>query len=62
MVTVPMNADGPDVAAVRALVADDPAVKGLWIVPTYANPTGAVCSTEVAAELMAMPTAAAMKP
>jgi DNA-binding transcriptional MocR family regulator len=58
MVTVPMNADGPDTVAVRALVADDPAVKGMWIVPTYANPTGSVCSTEVAAELMAMPTAA----
>ena len=58
MVTVPMHEDGPDVAAVRALVADDPSVKGLWLVPTYANPTGAVCSTEVAAELMAMPTAA----
>jgi DNA-binding transcriptional MocR family regulator len=58
MLTVPMTPDGPDPAAVRALVADDPAVKGMWIVPTYANPTGAVCSTEVAAELMAMPTAA----
>ena len=58
MIPVPMTADGPDPVAVRALVADDPAVKGLWIVPTYANPTGAVCSAEVAAELMAMPTAA----
>ncbi|MBF4162466.1 aminotransferase class I/II-fold pyridoxal phosphate-dependent enzyme [Nocardioides acrostichi] len=58
MVTVPMNADGPDVEAVRALVADDPSVKGLWIVPTYANPSGAVCSREVATELMSMPTAA----
>jgi DNA-binding transcriptional MocR family regulator len=58
MVTVPMHDDGPDVPAVRALVADDPQVKGLWLVPTYANPTGAVCSTEVAADLMAMPTAA----
>jgi DNA-binding transcriptional MocR family regulator len=58
MLTVPMTADGPDPVAVRALVADDPAVKGMWIVPTYANPTGAVCSAEVAAELMAMPTAA----
>lgn len=58
MLSVPMNPDGPDVEAVRALVADDPAVKGMWIVPTYANPTGAVCSAEVAAELMAMPTAA----
>ena len=58
MLTVPMNDDGPDVAAVRGLVADDPAVKGIWVVPTYANPSGAVCSQEVAAELMSMPTAA----
>lgn len=58
MVTVDMHDDGPDVAQVKALVADDPAVKGMWLVPTYANPTGSVCSTEVAAELMAMPTAA----
>jgi DNA-binding transcriptional MocR family regulator len=58
MVTVPMHDDGPDVAAVRRLVADDPSVKGMWIVPTYANPTGAVVSQEVAAELAAMPTAA----
>ncbi|GAB4009675.1 PLP-dependent aminotransferase family protein [Nocardioides ultimimeridianus] len=57
MVTVPMHEDGPDVPAVRALVAD-PAVKGMWLVPTYANPTGSVCTTEVAAELMAMETAA----
>ncbi len=59
MVPVPMNQDGPDVAAVAALVRDDPRVKGMWIVPTYANPTGAVCSQEVAAELASMPTAAA---
>ncbi len=58
MVTVPMNADGPDAEAVAALVKDDPSVKGMWIVPTYANPSGAVCSQEVAAALMAMPTAA----
>lgn len=58
MLTVPMNDDGPDVAATAALVANDPSVKGMWIVPTYANPTGAVVSHEVAAELMAMPAAA----
>jgi DNA-binding transcriptional MocR family regulator len=58
MVTVPMHDDGPDVEAVKALVADDPSVKGIWIVPTYANPSGSVCSQEVAAELMSMPTAA----
>ncbi len=58
MVTVPMHDDGPDVAAVAEVVRDDPSVKGMWIVPTYANPTGSVVSEEVAAELMAMPTAA----
>ena len=57
MVTVPMHEDGPDVPAIRELVKD-PAVKGMWIVPTYANPSGAVCSQEVAAELVAMQTAA----
>ncbi len=59
MVTVEMHADGPDVAAVEALVKDDPSIKGIWIVPTYANPTGAVVSQEVAARLAAMPAAAA---
>ena len=58
MVTVEMHQDGPDMEAVAALVADDPSIKGIWIVPTYANPSGSVCSQEVAATLMAMPTAA----
>ena len=58
MVTVPMRADGPDIDAVEALVRDDAAIKGIWIVPTYANPTGSVVSHEIAARLAAMPTAA----
>lgn len=58
MVTVDMNADGPDIAAVEALVKDDPSIKGIWIVPTYSNPTGAVVSHEIAARLAAMPAAA----
>ncbi|MDN5789830.1 MAG: aminotransferase [Micrococcales bacterium] len=58
MVTVDMLADGPDIAAVEALVKDDPSVKGIWIVPTYSNPTGAVVSEEIAARLAAMPAAA----
>ncbi|PVG83668.1 aminotransferase [Nocardioides gansuensis] len=58
MVTVPFNEDGPDVAAVKALVAEDASIKGMWVVPTYANPTGATTSQEVAAELAGMPTAA----
>ena len=58
MVTVPMHDDGPDVDAVAALVADDPSIKGIWIVPTYANPSGSVVSQDKAARLAAMPTAA----
>ncbi|MCW2855644.1 MAG: aminotransferase [Marmoricola sp.] len=57
-VTVPMNADGPDADAVAALVASDPSIKGMWIVPTYANPTGSVVTLEVAERLASMPTAA----
>lgn len=58
MITVPMRDDGPDVQATKALVASDPQVKGMWIVPTYANPSGSVVTQEVAAALAAMPTAA----
>ncbi|MBR7743192.1 aminotransferase class I/II-fold pyridoxal phosphate-dependent enzyme [Phycicoccus sp. BSK3Z-2] len=58
MVTVPMLEDGPDVDAVEEIVRDDPSVKGMWIVPTYANPAGSVVTQEVAARLAAMPTAA----
>ncbi len=57
METVDMLDDGPDMAAVRELVKD-PAVKGIWLVPTYANPTGAVVSEAVAAELAGLETAA----
>lgn len=58
MVTVPMNDDGPDVDEVERLAASDPGIKGMWLVPTYANPTGSVVTQEVAARLAAMPTAA----
>src|SRR6476661_3362981 len=58
MVTVPMNDDGPDAEAVARLTASDPSIKGIWIVPTYANPSGSVVSQEVAARLTSMETAA----
>jgi DNA-binding transcriptional MocR family regulator len=58
MAPVPLGADGPDLERVRALVAEDPAVKGLWVVPTYANPDGAVYSEDVTRALVSMPTAA----
>ena len=57
MLPVELHEDGPDMAAVRELAAD-PAVRGMWLVPTYANPTGSVVSEAIAAELAAMETAA----
>jgi DNA-binding transcriptional MocR family regulator len=57
-VTVPMNDDGPDADAVAQLVATDPSIKGMWVVPTYANPTGSIVTQEIAERLASMPTAA----
>lgn len=57
MIPVPLNEDGPDVDAIREVVKD-PQVKGMWLVPTYGNPTGSVVSTEVATELAELETAA----
>lgn len=58
MIAVPMREDGPDVDLVEELVAADPAIKGMWCVPVYANPTGAVYSWEVVRRLVQMRTAA----
>jgi DNA-binding transcriptional MocR family regulator len=58
MVTVDMLEDGPDVDAIERIVKDDPNVKGMWIVPTHANPAGSTISEEKAARLASMPTAA----
>lgn len=57
MLPVDLLDDGPDMTAVRELVKD-PTVKGMWLVPTYSNPTGSVVSEAVAAELAALETAA----
>jgi DNA-binding transcriptional MocR family regulator len=59
MLPVSMDEHGPDLDEVRELVANDPAVKGMWVVPTYSNPTGAVYTADVTEALVSMPTAAA---
>ncbi|OZC46710.1 aminotransferase [Rhodococcus sp. 15-649-1-2] len=58
MIPVPMNPDGPDVEEITRLVASDPQIKGLWAVPNYSNPTGAVFSEEVVRALASVPAAA----
>jgi DNA-binding transcriptional MocR family regulator len=65
MLTVPMTARsgfglaaGPDIEAIERLAKGDPAVRGLFFVPTYSNPTGETITEEVAQRLASMETAA----
>ena len=47
LVTIPMLEDGPDMEMVEKIVSEDASVKGIWCIPKYSNPTGAVYSDEV---------------
>jgi DNA-binding transcriptional MocR family regulator len=58
MIPIPMLDDGPDVDLIEELVAVDPAIKGMWTVPVFGNPTGITYSWETVRRLVQMRTAA----
>ena len=47
MINIPLGEDGPDMDMVEQYVNNDSAVKGIWCVPMYSNPTGISYSDEV---------------
>jgi DNA-binding transcriptional MocR family regulator len=57
LIPVPLTDEGPDVQAVAELLASDESIKGMWCVPVYSNPTGAVYSEEVVRALVSLPAA-----
>ncbi len=57
MIPVPFVDGALDLDGIAGLVAADPSIRGMWCVPTYANPTGYSYTEREVRALVEMPTA-----